>query len=94
MNAIGVVKPAPPDSVITRGRGNGEGRGNGWRGRGWYIGSVRDVLGMFGLAWVNGTGTDKSQLAYWGRWQYVGEQQPSEPNNNPLAYIPPLKGPA
>jgi len=47
---------------------------------------------MFGLAWVNGTGTDKSQLAYWGRWQYVGEQQPSEPNNNPLAYIPPLRG--
>ncbi len=92
MNAIGVVKPAPPDSVATRGRGNGEGRGNGWRGRGRYRGSVRDVLGMFGLAWVNGTGTDKSQLAYWGRWQYVGEQQPSEPNNNPLAYIPPLRG--
>jgi len=92
MNAIGLVKPAPPDSVATRGRGNGEGRGNGWRGRGRYRGSIRDVLGMFGLAWVNGTGTDKSQLAYWGRWQYVGEQQPSEPNNNPLAYIPPLRG--
>jgi hypothetical protein len=91
MNAIGLVKPAPPDSVITRGRGNGEGRGNAWRGRGRYRGSVRDVLGMFGLAWVNGTGTDKSQLAYWGRWHYVGEQQPSEPNNNPLAYIPPLR---
>src|SRR6266516_812221 len=92
MNAIGLVKPAPPDSVATRGRGNGEGRGNGWRGRGRYRGSIRDVLGKFGLAWVNGTGTDKSQLAYWGRWQYVGEQQPSEPNNNPLAYIPPLRG--
>src|SRR6266581_2773059 len=92
MNAIGLVKPAPPDSVATRGRGNGEGRGNGWNGRGRYRGSIRDVLGMFGLAWVNGTGTDKSQLAYWGRWQYVGEQQPSEPNNNPLAYIPPLRG--
>ena len=92
MNAIGLVKPLPPDSVITRGRCNGEGRGNGWRGRGRYRGSIRDVLGMFGLAWVNGTGTDKSQLAYWGRWQYVGEQQPSEPNNNPLPYIPPLRG--
>src|SRR4029077_8399300 len=92
MNAIGLVKPVTPDSVTTRGRGNGEGRGNGWRGRGRYRGSVRDILGMFGLAWVNGTGTDKSQLTYWGRWQYVGEQQPSEPNNNPLAYIPPLRG--
>jgi hypothetical protein len=92
MNAVGLLKPVPPDSVTTRGRGNGEGRGNGWRGRGRYRGSVRDILGMFGLAWVNGTGTDKSQLAYWGRWQYVGEQQPSEPNNNPLAYIPPLRG--
>ncbi len=92
MNAVGLVKPAPPDSVITRGRGNGDGNGVGWRGRGRYRGSIRDILGMFGLAWVNGTGTDKSQLAYWGRWQYVGEQQPSEPNNNPLAYIPPLRG--
>jgi len=53
---------------------------------------VHDILDMFGLAWVNGTGTDKSQLAYWSRWQYVGEQQPSEPNNNPLAYIAPLRG--
>jgi hypothetical protein len=91
MNAVGLVKPAPPDSVTTRGRGNGDGNGVGWRGRGRYRGSIPDILGMFGLAWVNGTGTDKSQLAYWGRWQYVGEQQPSEPNNNPLAYIPPLR---
>jgi hypothetical protein len=92
MNAIGLVKPAPPVSVTTRGRGNGDGNGVGWRGRGRYRGSVRDILDMFGLAWVTGTGTDKSQLIYWGRWQYVGEQQPSEPNNNPLAYIPPLRG--
>jgi hypothetical protein len=33
MDAIGLVKPAPPDSVTTRGRGNGQGRGNGWNGR-------------------------------------------------------------
>ncbi len=92
MNAVGLVKPAPPDSVTTRGRGNGDGNGVGWRGRGRYRGSARDILDMFGLAWVNGTGTDKSQLVHWGRWQYVGEQQPSEPNNNPLAYIPPLRG--
>jgi hypothetical protein len=92
MDAIGLVKPAPPDSVTTRGRGNGDGNGVGWRGRGRYRGSTPDILGMFGVAWVNGTGTDKSQLTYWGRWQYVGEQQPSEPNNNPLAYIPPLRG--
>ena len=92
MNAIGLVKPAPPDSVTTRGRGNGQGRGNGWNGRGRYRGSIRDILAMFGLAWVDGSGTDKTQLGYWGRWQYVGEQQPSEPNNNPLAYIPPLRG--
>ena len=92
MNAIGLVKPAPPDSVTTRGRGNGQGRGNGWNGRGRYRGSVRDVLDMFGLAWVDGSGTDKTQLGYWGRWQYVGEQQPSEPNNQALAYIPPLRG--
>ncbi|MGH7983429.1 MAG: hypothetical protein ACREFF_09845, partial [Candidatus Udaeobacter sp.] len=92
MNAVGLVKPAPPDSVTTRGRGNGDGNGAGWRGRGRYRGSAPDVLDMFGLAWVNGTGTDKSQLAYWGRWQYVGEQQPSEPNNQPLAYIPPMRG--
>ena len=91
MNAVGLVKPAPPDSVTTRGRGNGDGNGVGWRGRGRYRGSIPDILAMFGLAWVNGTGTDKSQLVYWGRWQYVGEQQPSEPNNNPLAYIPPLR---
>src|SRR5437899_1522446 len=92
MNAIGLVKPAPPESVTTRGRGNGQGRGNGWNGRGRYRGSIRDILAMFGLAWVNGSGTDKSQLGYWGRWQYVGEQQPSEPNNHPLGYIPPLRG--
>ena len=92
MNAIGLMKPAPPESVTTRGRGNGQGRGNGWNGRGRYRGSIRDILAMFGLAWVDGSGTDKSQLGYWGRWQYVGEQQPSEPNNNPLAYIPPLRG--
>ena len=92
MNAIGLVKPAPSESVTTRGRGNGDGRGNGWSGRGQYRGSVPDILGLFGLAWVNGTGTDKSQLAYWGRWQYAGEQLPSEPNNIPLAYIPPLRG--
>jgi hypothetical protein len=92
MNAMGLVKPAPPASVTRRGRGNGEGRGNGWRGRGRYRGSSRDILGMFGLAWVNSTGMDKSQLAHWGRWQYVGEQNPSEPNSNPLAYIPPLRG--
>ena len=92
MNAIGLVKPAPPESVATRGRGNGQGRGNGWNGRGRYRGSIRDILAGFGLAWVNGSGTDKSQLGYWGRWQYVGEQQPSEPNNYPLGYIPPLRG--
>ena len=92
MNAVGLVKPAPPDSVTARGRGNGDGNGVDWRGRGRYRGCVRDILDMFGLAWVNGTGTDKSQLTYWGRWQYVGEQQPSEPNNQPLAYIPPLRG--
>jgi hypothetical protein len=92
MNAVGLVKPSPPDSVTTRGRGNGDGNGVGWRGRGRYRGSARDILDMFGLAWVNGTGTDKSQLVHWGRWQYVGEQQPSQPNNNPLAYIPPLRG--
>jgi hypothetical protein len=91
MNAIGLVKPAPPESVTTRGRGNGQGRGNGWNGRGRYRGSIRDILAMFGLAWVDGSGTDKSQLGYWGRWQYVGEQQPSEPNNHALAYIPPLR---
>ena len=92
MNAVGLVKPAPPDSVTTRGRGNGDGNGVGWRGRGRYRGRARDILDMFGLTWVNGTGTDKSRLTYWGRWQYVGEQQPSQPNNNPLAYIPPLRG--
>ena len=92
MNAVGLVKPVPPVSVTTRGRGNSDGNGVGWRGRGRYRGCVRDILDMFGLAWVNGTGTDKSQLAYWGRWQYVGEQQPSEPNNNPLAFIAPLRG--
>ena len=92
MNAIGLAKPAPPDSVTTRGRSSGQGRGNGWNGRGRYRGSIRDILAMFGLAWVDGSGTDKSQLGYWGRWQYVGEQQPSEPNNNALAYIPPLRG--
>jgi hypothetical protein len=92
MNAVGLVKPAPPASVTTRGRGNGDGNGAGWRGRGRYRGSARDILDMFGLAWVNGTGTDKSQLTYWGRWQYVGEQQPSEPNNQLLAYIAPLRG--
>jgi hypothetical protein len=91
MNAIGLVKPAPPDSVTRRARGNGDGNGVGWRGRGRYRGSARDILETFGLAWVNGTGTDKSQLAYWGRWQYAGEQQPSEPNNQPVAYIPPLR---
>src|SRR5437773_7705704 len=92
MNAIGLVKPAPPESVTTRGRGNGDGNGVGWRGRGRYKGCARDILDMFGLAWVSGTGADKSQLSYWGRWQYVGEQQPSEPNNQPLAYIAPLRG--
>jgi len=92
MNAIGLVKPGPPDSVTTRGRGNGDGHGAGWKGRGRYRGSIRDILAMFGLAWVNGAGTDKSQLAYWGRWQYVGEQQPSEPNNQPLAHVPPVRG--
>src|ERR1051326_5114483 len=91
MNAIGLVKPAPPVSVTTRGRGNGDGNGAGWRGRGRYRGSIGDILSLFGLAWVNGTGTDKSQLSYWGRWQYVGEQQPSDPNNQLLAYIPPLR---
>src|SRR6266436_3679035 len=92
MNAVGLVKPGPPDSVTTRGRGNGDGNGAGWKGRGRYRGSIRDILAMFGLAWVNGAGTDKSQLAYWGRWQYVGEQQPSEPNNQPLAHVPPVRG--
>lgn len=92
MNAVGLVKPAPLDSVTTRGRGNGDGNGVGWRGRGRYRGSAHDILDMFGLAWVNGTGTDKSQLTYWGRWHYVGEQQPSEPNNQLLAYIAPLRG--
>ena len=91
MNAIGLVKPAPPGSVTARGRGNGDGNGAGWRGRGRYRGSARDILEMFGLAWVSGTGADKSQLSYWGRWQYVGEQQPNEPNNQPLAYIAPLR---
>ncbi|MGA7273845.1 MAG: hypothetical protein WBX14_03280, partial [Candidatus Udaeobacter sp.] len=91
INAIGLVKPAPPESVTTRGRGNGQGRGNSWNGRGRYRGGIRDILAMFGLAWVDGSGTDKSQLGYWGRWQYVGEQQPSEPNNHALAYIPPLR---
>src|SRR6266478_9186876 len=92
INAIGLVKPVPPDSVTTRGRSNGQGRGNGWNGRGRYRGSIRDIIAMFGLAWVDGSGTDKTQLGYWGRWQYVGEQQPSEPNNHALAYIPPLRG--
>ena len=92
VNAVGLVKPAPPASVTTRGRGNGDGNGAGWKGRGRYRGCARDILDMFGLAWVNGTGSDKSQLTYWGRWQYVGEQHPNEPNNQPLAYIPPLRG--
>src|SRR5260370_26841057 len=60
MNAVGLVKPAPPDSVTTRGRGNGDGNGVGWKGRGRYRGRARDILDMFGLAWVNGTCTDKS----------------------------------
>src|ERR1043166_9499188 len=70
MNAVGLVKPAPPDSVTTRGRGNGDGNGVDWRGRGRYRGCVRDILDMFGLAGVNGTGTEKSQLTYGGRCHY------------------------
>ena len=92
-NAFGLVKPGPPNSVTTRGRGNGNGNGNDWRGRGRYRGSARDILDMFGLKWIAGTGTDQTQLEYWGHWRYVGEQGPSDPpNTDPLAYIPPLRG--
>src|SRR5438034_9298015 len=48
MNAISLVKPAPPQSVTPRGRGNGDGTGVGWRGRSRYRGSIRDMLAMFG----------------------------------------------
>jgi Tfp pilus assembly protein PilX len=95
MNAFGLVKPNPPGSVTQRGRGNGNGNGGGWRGRGRYRGSARDILDMFGLGWVPGNPdvTDKTQLAYWGHWLYVGEQGPSDPPNpNPLPHIPPLRG--
>jgi len=95
MNAFGLVKPNPPGSVTQRGRGNGNGNGGGWRGRGRYRGDARTILDLFGLGWVpaDTSITDKSQIAYWGHWLYVGEQGPSDPPNpNPLPHIPPLRG--
>ena len=100
INALGLVKAAPPGSVTPRGRGKGNGNGGkaGFRGRGRYRGLARDILDMFGLGWVdgvngiNGVATTPNQIEYWGHWVYVGEQAPTEPNPNALPHIPPLRG--
>jgi hypothetical protein len=100
INALGLIKANPPGSVTPRGRGKGNGNGGkaGFRGRGRYRGLARDILDMFGLAWVsgvdslNGVATTPYQLEYWGHWVYVGEQAPTEPNSNALPHIPPLRG--
>src|SRR5438105_4557234 len=57
MNAIGLVKPGPPDSVTTRGRGNGDGNGAGdaneWDPTTGNHTTIIEYNGGFVLGWEN-----------------------------------------
>ena len=79
---LSLVKPNPPGTPPTRGKGKGKQRGR-------FRGDAASILNLMGLRWVPGTGSDPHQVTYWGHWQYIGT--PGVPtNDNP--HIPALRG--
>ncbi len=93
---LGLVKANPAGAVTCRGQGHGQGNGQGcYRGRGRFRGTAAQILQYFGLAWVapDTNVTDSHQLAYWGRWRYVGVPGFQCPNTIACEHIPILRGP-
>jgi hypothetical protein len=79
---LSLVKPRPVGAPPTRGKGKGKQRGR-------YKGDAASILKLFGMRWVDGTGTDPHLVTYWGHWQYIGT--PGVPtSDNP--HIPALRG--
>jgi Tfp pilus assembly protein PilX len=81
---LSLVKPNPPGTPPSRGKGKGKRRGQ-------YKGDAATILNLFGLQWVapNLAVPDPHQLAYWGHWRYVGTPG-VPPNSNP--HVPKLRG--
>src|SRR5207248_8867253 len=79
---LSLVKPNPPGTPQSRGKGKGKRRGQ-------FKGDAGTILTLFGLQWIAGTGTDPHLVSYWGHWTYVGT--PGVPaNSNP--HVPKLRG--
>ena len=81
---LNLVKPNPPGTPPSRGKGKGKKRGQ-------YKGDAGSILTLFGLQWVpaNASVTDPHQVAYWNHWRYVGTPG-VPPNSNP--HVPALRG--
>jgi Tfp pilus assembly protein PilX len=79
---LSLVKPNPPGTPPSRGKGKGKQRGR-------FKGDAGSILSLFGLKWIAGTGTDPHLVTYWGHWLYVGT--PGVPPN-PNPHIPALRG--